>query len=90
MSSEIKIDGSRNSITAELPQPHTSISVIDRLFPANSPVADVRPFGKAIVGGCPACGPVSASATSRYCLEHLREMQARYFANRDSNLARAS
>jgi hypothetical protein len=26
---------------------------------------------------CPACGPVDASASSRYCVEHLREMVRR-------------
>jgi hypothetical protein len=32
--------------------------------------------------GCPACGPLAASATSRYCARHLRQMRDAWLAGR--------
>ena len=32
--------------------------------------------------GCPACGPLPATATSRYCARHLRQMRAAWLARR--------
>jgi hypothetical protein len=39
------------------------------------------------VGQCPACGPVSASATSRYCARHLAELRARWWVIRARKMA---
>ena len=36
----------------------------------------------ALPSGCPACGPLAASATSRYCERHLRQLRADWLAAR--------
>jgi hypothetical protein len=39
----------------------------------------------ALPSGCPACGPLAASVTSRYCERHLRQMRAAWLAGRSSD-----
>ena len=36
---------------------------------------------------CPACGPVAATDTSRYCARHIAELRARCWAIRALRLA---
>jgi hypothetical protein len=40
--------------------------------------------------GCPACGPLAATTTSRYCAAHLRQLRAAWLASRPDDRRRAA
>jgi len=40
--------------------------------------------------GCPACGPLPATASSRYCARHLRQMRAAWLARRPGDRSAAA
>jgi hypothetical protein len=58
-----------------------------------APMAGVRTAGVRIAVDpagetcCPACGPVPAALTSRYCQRHLRQMYATWLARGGAGLA---
>jgi len=53
--------------------------------------SDASTVDESAAGQCPACGPVAAAVTSRYCARHLAELRARWGAIRAPSLpARAA